>query len=237
MLERIAAGRTDRVFDHLDAGGSANAADAQGVPLISWCAYYGDVSAIRALVARGATLAALGEDLGIHAAAFHGHWRLVEYLLENGADADATMTDTGETPLHSALCVANRPAQALVVDVLLAAGAGPDRATKPDAPTGAFMRDARTRGETPLHRAAAYADAATIGRLLDAGARVDAKDSRGETPLAWASWHLRPDAILRLLLHGTHVIHPARDSRYDHGAGWRALDADLLGRPDGVRTG
>lgn len=88
-----------------------------------------------------------------------------------------------------------------------------------------------------LHRAAAYADAATIGRLLDAGARVDAKDSRGETPLAWASWHLRPDAILRLLLHGTHVIHPARDSRYDHGAGWRALDADLLGRPDGVRTG
>ena len=237
MLERIAAGRTDRVFDHLDAGGSANAVDAQGVPLISWCAYYGDVSAIRALVARGATLAALGEDLGIHAAAFHGHWRLVEDLLEIGADADATMTDTGETPLHSALCVANRPAQALVVDVLLAAGAGPDRATKPDAPTGAFMRDARTRGETPLHRAAAYADAATIGRLLDAGARVDAKDSRGETPLAWASWHLRPDAILRLLLHGTHVIHPARDSRYDHGAGWRALDADLLGRPDGVRTG
>ena len=41
------------------------------------------------------------------------------------------------------------------------------------------MRDCRTKGETPLHRAAAFASEATIQRLLDAGARVDASDANG----------------------------------------------------------
>jgi hypothetical protein len=55
----------------------------------------------------------------------------------------------------------------------------------------------------------------------------------GETPLAWASWHLRPDAILRLLCHDGVTLLPERKSEYDHGAGWGQLDASLLGRPKG----
>jgi hypothetical protein len=38
--------------------------------------------------------------------------------------------------------------------------------------------------------------------LLDKGAIVDARDINGDTPLSWASWHLRPRAILRKLAHG-----------------------------------
>jgi len=45
LLEEIAAGRTDRVFDFIAQGLAAQSRDADGVSLLQWCAYYGDVSA------------------------------------------------------------------------------------------------------------------------------------------------------------------------------------------------
>ncbi|MBL9076636.1 MAG: ankyrin repeat domain-containing protein [Planctomycetes bacterium] len=231
LLDRIRHGRTDLVFELVASGGAATTTDADGVSLLQWCAWFGDVSALRWLLAHGAAIASLGDDLGLGAAAFHGHWRLCEFLLEQGADPNRADAQTGETPLHAALCKANRPSHTLCVEVLLARGADPRRTTRPGAPTGAFMRDAHTRGETPLHRAAAFGDARAVELLLAAGADVAARDQNGDTPLGWASWHLRPDAILRLLCHGPHRLHPARDSAYDHGRGHGAMDAGLLGRP------
>lgn len=230
-LQRIVDGRTDLVFEYLAQGHPAGATDGDGVPLIRWCAYYGDVSAIRFLLSQGESPAALGENLGLHAAAFHGHWRLCQFLLENGAGVDRPLPDTGETALHAALCKANRPAYTLVLKVLLGHGANPNCVTRPSVETGAFMRDARTRGETPLHRAAAFGSEEAIQMVLDAGADREAKDVNGDTPLAWASWHLRPDPILRKLCYGRHVIQPGRHSTFDHGAGWGALEASLLGVP------
>jgi ankyrin repeat protein len=230
MLERIVDGRTDLVFDHVAAGQPADAADRDGVPLIKWCAYYGDVSAVRVLLSNGETLASLGDDLGLGGAAFHGHWRLCQFLLEHGADANVAL-DAGETPLHLAACKANRPAYDAVVRVLLAHGADPNRTTRAAAETGAFMRDVRTRMETPLHRAAAFGTETVIRLLLDAGARRDAKDMNGDSPLSWASWHLRPDSILRMLCYDDFRVRSDRSSTFDHGAGWGALEAALLGTP------
>src|SRR5690242_1027505 len=102
MLARIANGRTDLVFEHIANGGKATDL-ADGVPLIKWCAYYGDVSAIRYLLGHGETLTSLGENFDLMSACFHGHWRLAEFLIENGADMNHAGTDTGETPLHAAL--------------------------------------------------------------------------------------------------------------------------------------
>ncbi|MGB9416541.1 MAG: ankyrin repeat domain-containing protein [Acidobacteriaceae bacterium] len=216
LLDRISSGRTDLVFDYLAAGNSATATDANGVSLLQHCTYYGDVSAIRYLLAHGATLSALGEDLGLNGACFHGHWQLAQFLLEQGADANYTDLATGETPLHAALCTTERVAHNRVMRVLLAHGADPNRTTKPDVETGGFMRDVRTCGETPLHRAAAFGDAEAIKMLLDAGAKIDAKDAHGDSPLSWGSWHLRPDAILRLLLYGNFRIHPQRTSMREY---------------------
>ena len=230
MLDRIVDGRTDLVFEYL-AQGHAATSKRDGVSLIQWCAYYGDVSAIRFLLANGAALADLGENFDLNGAAFHGHWQLCQFLLEKGADANHPLPDTGETPLHAALCKANRPAQALVVEILLRHGANPNRATKPNVATGCFMRDSRTKGETPLHRAAAFGSPETIQLLLDAGAVLDAKDMHGDSPLGWASWHLRPAAILAKLCYGDCSIHPDYESEYDHGSGWGAMDANLLGKP------
>jgi ankyrin repeat protein len=233
LLHRITDGRTDLVFDYLAAGHPADSVDANGVSLLKWCAYYGDVSAIRFLIERGAALESLGENLDLNGAAFHGHWQLCQFLIERGAEVNHALPETGETPLHAALSHAGRPAYNLVLRVLLAAGADPTRATKVGRETGCFMRDCRTRGETPLHRAAAFGDAEAIQILLDAGAVVDVRDAHGDSPLAWASWHQRPGAILQLLCHGPHRISSAGVAHYtgDHGAGWGGMEKSLKGKP------
>jgi uncharacterized protein len=220
MLDRISRGRTDLVLDHIASGQPANATDANGTALLQWCAYYGDVSAMRLLLGHGESLDSLPPN-ALGDAAFHGHWRLCEFLLEHGANANLPVAETGETPLHAALCTADRTAHDLVLKVLLANGADPNRATIPGVETGAFMRDCRTKGETPLHRAAAFGTEDTIQMLLDAGAIVDAKDANGDSPLGWGSWYGRPDAILRKLCYGEFRIHPDR----------KPMKVSLLGTP------
>lgn len=221
FLDQIAGGRTDVVHDYLAAGQPATATDEYGVTLLQHCAYYGDVSAMRFLLANGATIDSLGDNLGLTGACFHGHWQLCTFLIERGADVNHPEAETGETPLHSALCKANSPKHTLVVKILLVHGANPNRATKPSVETGGFMRDARTKGESPLHRAAAFGDEEAVQLLLDAGAIVDAKDMHGDSPLSWASWHLRPAPILRKLCYGTFHVRPD----------YAGLEANLRGKP------
>lgn len=221
ILDELVDGRTDLVFEYLAEGHAAHSVDADGVSLIRWCAYYGDVSAIKFLLANGESLSALGDNYGLDATCFHGYWRLCQFLLERGADANRPLPDTGETPLHTALCTTTRPAHNLVMKVLLANGANPNCATKGHVETGGFMRDVRTKGETPLHRAAAFGDEEAIQMLLDAGAVIDAKDMNGDSPLSWASWHVRPASILRKLCYGNFRIRP------DYGGG---MAANLLGK-------
>ena len=202
MFDRIAAGRTDLVFDCVGAGMPVTSKDEMGVSLLQWCSYYGDVSAIKFLIAKGESVHSLGKYYGLSTAAFHGHSRLCEYLIEQGADVNEASSETAETPLHAAVCTGNQKAHEAVVAVLLANGANPNCATKPSVETDHFMRDCRTKGETPLHRAAAFSTKATIQMLLDAGARIDAKDVNDDSPLGWASWYLRPRAIIRMLCYG-----------------------------------
>jgi uncharacterized protein len=218
---RIAAGRTDLVVEYLEAGGDATSSDGNGTSLLSWCAYYGDVSAVRTLVSRGARLDVLGPGLGLNAAAFHGHWQLCQYLLEQGASVNDAFPDTMETPLHSAIVSDDRVRHDAVVQVLLEAGANPSAKTTPGVLTGSFMRDCRTRGETPLHRAAAFGTARTVQLLLNAGADLEATDAYGDTSLAWASWHRRPVEVIRLLCYGPHRIHPE----------YKSLRENLIGNP------
>ena len=202
MLDQIADGRTDLVFDYVAAGHAATSRDSAGVSLIEWCSHYGDVSAIKFLVSKGVSLDSLGELFGLHAAAFHGHVALCRFLIDNGADVNEAQSDTGETALHAAVSKTDRDRFDPVLSVLLTRGANPNCATKPGVETGHFMRDCRTKGETPLHRAAAFGTEATIQMLLDAGAKVDARDMYGDSPLSWASWYLRPRPILRKLCYG-----------------------------------
>jgi len=210
LLEKIADGRTDLVFDFIRQGNDAKSTDAQGVSLIKWCAYYGDVSAIKHLLSKGAMLADLGENYDLNAAVFHRHWQLCQYLMEQGADAKSIDKNSGENLLHSALSKRTTPASFAIIQLLLKYGANPNHATHPRKETDAFMRDVFTKQETPLHRAAAFADAATIQLLLDSGADKTVRDMNGDSPLSWASWYGRSDIIIDMLCFGPHRIHPQR---------------------------
>jgi uncharacterized protein len=155
-----------------------------------------------------------------------------DFLIQHGADVNASVSETGETPLHNALAKAGRPYYLYVVRLLVERGANVNARTIPGKETGAFMRDVRTRGETPLHRAAAYSDEAIIEFLLENGADREARDAHGDSPLSWASAHLRPGAILALLAFGSHRIgeNSRRSITSDHGAGWgKGMERNFLG--------
>lgn len=239
ILQRIADGRTDLVFELLRRPDWRELLETGPVRPLRWFVYYDDTTALKAVLEAGGDLSSLDLDAELGSAAFFGHWKVCDFLIAHGADANSIVPETGETPLHSALAKAGRPYFVHVVRLLLDHGADVNARTLAGVETGAFMRDVRTRGETPLHRAAAYADRATIELLLERGADREATDAHGDSPLTWASRHLRPGAILKLLEFGPHRIGERSVEKItsDHGAGWgNGMEWNFVGeyRPESL---
>ncbi|MBV6496646.1 MAG: ankyrin repeat domain-containing protein [Acidobacteria bacterium ACB1] len=222
LLDRISRGRTDLVFDLLKLPDWRDILHEGEIKTLQWFVYYNDTTALKAVLDAGGDLSSidLNEELG-HAS-FFGHWKVVDFLISQGADVNHAKPGTGETPLHSALCKAGRPYFLYVIKLLVENGADVNAKTIPGGESGAFMRDVRTKGETPLHRAAAYGDEAMIQYLLDHGADLQARDANGNSPISWASEHLRPGSILHLLsFEGQFVGENSRTMiTSDHGCGW-----------------
>ena len=239
IRQAIADGETHHLLDFLALDGWRERLGQGRIPILRWLVYYDDVLGLRLVEREGGDLGLLDLDQELGCAAFFGHWRTVRFLLARGADPNADLGGSGERPLHAALSKAGRPYSRAVVHLLLDAGADVDATTVAGTPSDSFMRDVRNRGETPLHRAAAFADPETIALLLDHGAEREARDANGDSPLTWASWHLRPGAVLAALAFPPHRIgpnHVARDTS-DHGCGWgNGMEWNLRGDPDGARN-
>jgi ankyrin repeat protein len=232
ILDHISRGRTDLVFDILRLPDWRETLHEGQVKLMQWLVYYNDVTALKAVLQAGGDLGSLDLNEELGHAAFFGHWKVCDFLIKHGADVKAARNDTGETALHGALAKAGRPYYLYVVRLLVEHGADVNARTIPGKETAAFMRDVRTKGETPLHRAAAYSDPATIEYLLAHGADREARDVHGDSPLTWASEHLRPGTILALLAFGPHRIgeHSRSNITSDHGAGWgNGMERNILG--------
>jgi uncharacterized protein len=232
IIELISRGRTDFILELLSKPGWKLLLHEGQVKPLQWLVYYNDTTGLKAVLQAGGNLdsISLNEELGN--AAFFGHWKVCDFLINHGADVKAHVDKTNETPLHSALSKAGRPYYFYTVKLLVEKGADVNAKTIPGIETGAFMRDVRTKGETPLHRAAAYADAKTISYLIEHGADKTARDANGDSPLTWASEHLRPGVILSLLSFGDHRIGEAHKIKNtsDHGQGWgTGMDWNLLG--------
>ncbi|RYD17319.1 MAG: ankyrin repeat domain-containing protein [Verrucomicrobiaceae bacterium] len=167
-------------------------------------AWNGDLAGLRQCLASGTAVnqRAIHDSSPLEAAAYNAQPEACDLLLQAGADPNATSLPTGETVLHQTITKSGDSRRTRIVHALIAAGADVNRKTTPHIPTQSFARDIRTRGETPLHRAAAYGDLETIQALIEAGADISARDTNGDSPLTWASWHLRDNGILRPLLHG-----------------------------------
>ena len=88
IIQRIADGRTDLVFDWVADGHPATATDPHGAALSS-CARITATSAPFVFCSsKGESLESLGDNFGLNEAVFHGHWQLVQFLLEQGADVN-----------------------------------------------------------------------------------------------------------------------------------------------------
>lgn len=232
IIELISRGRTDYIFRLIAKPNWKELLHKGHVKPLQWLVYYNDTTALRAVLESGGGLESISLDEELGNAAFFGHWKVCDFLINNGADVNAFVDKTNETPLHNALAKAGRPYYFYVVKLLVEKGANVNAKTIPGLETGAFMRDVRTKGETPLHRAAAYADEKTIDFLINNGANKEIKDANGDSPLSWASEHLRPGSILSLLAYGEHRIgegHKTKNTS-DHGQGWgNGMDWNLLG--------
>jgi ankyrin repeat protein len=232
IRERISRGRTDLVFEWLKLPDWREALHAGQVKPLQWFVYYNDTTALKAILSAGGDLTSIDLDRELGNACFFGHWKVADFLIAHGADVNWSVPETGETPLHSALCKAGRPYFLYVVKLLVENGANVNARTISGAETGAFMRDVRTKGETPLHRAAAYGDESIVEYLLAHGADKTARDAHGNSPISWASEHLRPGSILHLLSIEGHRVgeHSRVAITSDHGCGWgNGMERHFLG--------
>ncbi len=212
----------------LDSGADPNARNGLGATALVWAA--ADRAKLRLLLGRGAEVNArtrLGRTALMVAAACDGCSENVRLLIEKGADvrvrdnggttalalaaqagdadsiglllahgADAReSSQSGLTPLMLALSNCSLPGAAALV------GHGADvNAANRDGGTVRFGA-IELVALTPLHFAAPYCGEDVVKLLVDAGARVNAVDIRGMTPLmlAVASEH-QDAAVVRLLL-------------------------------------
>ena len=205
MLNAAIQSDLDTVKKLVAQGADINYTDKWGNTAIFSAAWNGDIKALDLFYDLGATLD-LGEANLLCNAAFNAQVESVKWLIQKGEDANYTLT-TGENALHYTISQTNKMHDRTeIVKILVNSGTEVNKKTIPGKPTLCFMRDAFLKGETPLHRAAAYGDEALIKVLLEAGADPSIKDANGDTAISWGSWHLRSSNILGLLVYGDVTI-------------------------------
>lgn len=201
MLAAALNGDVTTVEELVKHGANINYMDTWGNRAIFAAAWEGNIKALDSFYHLGAEISFEVANLLCNAA-YNGKVDSVKWLLDKGENANFSFTDTGENALHYTLSKRTEgDERAEIVKVLIAAGADVNKKTTAGKPTLCFMRDAYLKGESPLHRAAAYSSLTIIKMLLDAGAEPSTKDANGDTPISWGSWHLRDSDVLRLLIY------------------------------------
>ena len=201
MLYAVQENDLDAVALLVSQGANINYSDPWGNCAVFTAAWEGNIKALDLYHSLGASLE-LEDNNPLCNAAFNGQAASVKWLLEKGANPHFTFTKTGENALHYTICkTSEMEARATIVQLLVDAGTDVNKKTIKGAATLCFMRDAFLKAETPLHRAAAYANQTIIQLLIAAGANISAKDANGDTPISWGSWYLRDATILKLLLY------------------------------------
>lgn len=208
MLEAALNGNLTTVEELVLKGANINYINAWGNFAAFSAAWDGNTKALDLFYNLGAKISFENANLLCNAA-YNGKVDSVKWLLNKGEDANFSFTDTGENALHYTISKTSEMGERTeIVKILIAAGTDVTKKTTAGKPTLCFMRDAYLKGESPLHRAAAFGNAPIVKMLLEAGADPSMKDANGDTPISWGSWYLRDADILRLLVYeGISGIH------------------------------
>ena len=195
-----AAGDPEKTEILVRAGANVNLASKNGrTPLLVAAARDGSLETVKMLIEAGADERA-SDGMGatpLLAASLAGDAETVKFLLDRGADPNQA-DKAGTTPLQNAAGNLDRE----MIRALLAKGANVNAANT----FGGRVRhgDIELKGLTPLMLAAPHGSPAVLGMLIEAGAEVDARDSRGMTALMLAAASSRQNhkSMKLLLAHG-----------------------------------
>ncbi|HTB18916.1 MAG TPA: ankyrin repeat domain-containing protein [Bryobacteraceae bacterium] len=215
----------------LDRGAQVNTVAKSGRTALIIAAFTNpSAQVVRLLLAKGAKVDVMDvrHVTPMNAATFGNDTDTVRLLIEAGADIDTPDTFIGLTPLMNAAGNRNLPA----VQLLLAKGAKLNAVSKTEGLPKIQTGTVEFGGWTPLLMASAFGPPEAVKTLLDAGARIDAQDYRGFTPLMLAVGTDRYDrrTVNMLLAHGAD-LHPTNH------AGETALDwAHKFGDPEVIRA-
>jgi cytohesin len=157
----------------------------------------GDMRVVRQLLNAGANIHAVdgSRRTPLHWAADTGNGAIIQLLIARGAQVDAKDW-RGNIPLRLAV-TGPKPAGSLdAVKILITAGSD----------VNATAKDyAGDDGRSILHDAARKGNAKIITELIRAGAKVNARDNNGETPLYWALGENQTQAALALVNAGAEL--------------------------------
>jgi cytohesin len=208
MLTAAFDGDLTTVEKLVSQGADINYTDNWGNFAMFAAAWEGNIKALDLFYNLGAKISFDDANLLCNAA-YNGKVNSVKWLLDKGENANFSFTTTGENALHYTISKTSEMDDRVdIVRGLIAAGIDVNKKTLAGKSTLCFMRDAYLKGESPLHRAAAFGNVSIIKMLLDAGAERSMKDANGDTPISWGSWYLRDADVLRLLIYeGVPGIH------------------------------
>ncbi|HSK63152.1 MAG TPA: hypothetical protein VK893_04905, partial [Pyrinomonadaceae bacterium] len=97
--DHISRGRTDLVFELLKLPDWQNVLREGDVKPLQWFVYYNDTTALKAVLDAGGDLSSIDLNSELGHASFFGHWKVVDFLITQGADVNWSVPETGETPL------------------------------------------------------------------------------------------------------------------------------------------
>lgn len=195
LMEAVSVGDLDWVRSLVESGADVNAADEhRSGTLLN---FHPGITAY--LLSKGANPNTQTNENGASVLAglcFVNQLECARLLLAHGADVNRGRDESMETPLHHALAGG---ADIEVIRLLVDSGADVNAKTLPGVCSYNFYGSTPTRGETPLHRAAAFASIEIVQLLLQAGADRAVRDVRGELPHVWAGWFRREKKVVELL--------------------------------------
>ncbi len=200
-------------------------------PLMVAAARKGGAALVELLLSKGADLHAKDRigDTALAIAARTGDLDIVKLLMAKGADPNAADA-VGRGPLFAA-AIGQNPA---IVQLLLQKGAAVNAATS--LPPGAASRTTNNIKNGPpnnskvtaLHNAAAFGPVESVRELLNAGANVNAQDSRKLPPLSFALATEYPSLDIVRALIGAGADVNLADSNGDTPLDW----AEKFGYPE-----